>query len=409
MTTKKQRKEEAVIPSSFSGSILQDCLQWMQDRGAMQLENVSFQASPGTCGNSLGLFATKAFKRDEILFKIPQSCIINIGHALASPLSKEILHAFTQLDEHDDYNELMTAELLLWVFMSEQRQDATKHFYPYLHTLHAEAPTPHFWSPTLLQCLTGTNLEILNGSERILKEQSSLLLKLIPVFNGSFDKNRLSVVFSYSSLSWARGHYLSRGWDNIFELAFEGDELVDVNDLSAMVPILDICNHRPGEDWIKLQAEGDMLLVITNCDLLPGDEIYGNYGDKSNEILLYAYGFSLQNNPFDSVAVKIGAAQLASADPSQPDPSLPYYILRGEGIQGIPVELWKALSSLGGDEVEEEEEDGEEEVEVGLEECQLLIQFLEKKMKVLESSEGLAEATRRAIGAGYSTDSLRLQ
>jgi hypothetical protein len=265
-----------------------------------------------------------------VIFKIPQNCILNISHALSSPLSKEILDALSKLDDESAFNEIMTAELLLWVYMSEQGQSTVQYFSPYLGTLSKEAPNPHYWQASLLQGLEGTNLEILNGSQQILEEQSSLLLSLIPHMSYA-SKEQLERIFSYKSLSWARGHYLSRGWDNIFELDFGGDDIVDVNELSAMVPILDICNHKPGEDWITLKAEDAMLLVVTSCDLNVGDEIFGNYGDKSNEILLYAYGFSIQNNPFDSVALKLGTVGHGSnAD------ALPYYINKGEGLEGIP-------------------------------------------------------------------------
>jgi hypothetical protein len=123
---------------------------------------------------------------------------------------------------------------------------------------------------------------------------------------------------------------MNRSWDNIFELEFTGDDLVDVNELSAMVPILDICNHKGGEDWVTLKAEDSMLQIITNCDLLPGEEIFGNYGDKSNEILLYAYGFTIENNSFDSVTLKIG--RLGGREGLGES----YYLTRGDGISGIP-------------------------------------------------------------------------
>jgi hypothetical protein len=132
---------------------------------------------------------------------------------LSSILSKEILHSFSTLEDNHGNNDLMTAELLLWVYMSEQVHSESRHFYPYLHTLSKQPPSPHYWSEQLLHCLTGTNLEILNGSQRILHEQSALLLSLIPHMSAdsSKHKNALNDIFSYESLSWARGHYLSRG------------------------------------------------------------------------------------------------------------------------------------------------------------------------------------------------------
>lgn len=64
-----------------------------------------------------------------------------------------------------------------------------------------------------------------------------------------------------------------------------------------------------------------------------------------------------------------------------------YYVGRG-GLEGIPKELWRTLSSLIGD---DEDTDHDQPPEVGLEEIQLLHQFLTKKLAQLEVSKSLAE------------------
>ena len=100
------------------------------------------------------------------------------------------------------------------------------------------------------------------------------------------------------------------------------------------VPFLDMCNHQPGNEWITLTTENNMLTVISNFDLQPGDEIYGNYGEKSNETLLYAYGFCVPSNPYDNINLKLDT--IFNKSDNYHSNSTTYYISKGEGLSGIP-------------------------------------------------------------------------
>ena len=95
-----------------------------------------------------------------------------------------------------------------------------------------------------------------------------------------------------------------------------------------------MCNHQPGNEWIALTTENNMLTVTSNYDLNPGDEIFGNYGEKSNEILLYAYGFCIPGNPFDNINLKLDT--IFDRSDNYHSSSTTYYISRGEGLSGIP-------------------------------------------------------------------------
>ena len=143
--------------------------------------------------------------------QIPHTSILNIGNALSTPLAKDILSAFSNLtSENDEYLDLISAELLFWIYMSEQVNNDKAFFYPYLTCLSHPPPNPYYWSPSILHCLKGTNLEILNGSQTLLKDQSNMLLSLIPQLT-CLPADKLATIFAYESLAWAKGHYYSRG------------------------------------------------------------------------------------------------------------------------------------------------------------------------------------------------------
>ena len=67
------------------------------------------------------------------------------------------------------------------------------------------------------------------------------------------------------------------------------------------------------------------------------DELFSNYGDLSNERLLYAYGFALKDNKFDQVSLKLNI----QSNKSQYN----MFYLESGGISGVPKEMWRILSN----------------------------------------------------------------
>jgi hypothetical protein len=49
---------------------------------------------------------------------------------------------------------------------------------------------------------------------------------------------------------------------------------------------------------------------VTTAEQSAGSQLYNNYGPKSNEELLLGYGFAIEDNPDDVVALKLGTANL---------------------------------------------------------------------------------------------------
>ena len=100
---------------------------------------------------------------------------------------------------------------------------------------------------------------------------------------------------------------------------------------------------------------------------IQGQELYSNYGQLSNETLLYAYGFAIPGNKNDTVALRLATSPSSSSSSVvegvesivQRPMSTVYYISSG-GLAGIPSDLWRALSSLG-EGVSDADADGEEE------------------------------------------------
>ncbi len=61
-----------------------------------------------------------------------------------------------------------------------------------------------------------------------------------------------------------------------------------------------------------------------------GDEAFSNYGELSNEQLLFAYGFTIPENIYDKVAIKFSLTNSNSGNSNNV-----FYITSG-GISGVP-------------------------------------------------------------------------
>ncbi|KAJ9608136.1 hypothetical protein H2200_007124 [Cladophialophora chaetospira] len=74
----------------------------------------------------------------------------------------------------------------------------------------------------------------------------------------------------------------------------------------VLLPLLDLLNHRPGAqvEWqARYNFVGLQILEIYES----GQELCNNYGPRDNEGLLLAYGFVIENNPFDHLVISIKA------------------------------------------------------------------------------------------------------
>jgi len=71
-----------------------------------------------------------------------------------------------------------------------------------------------------------------------------------------------------------------------------------------VVPLLDILNHDQNAD-VTVRVKSASLDFISDTALVSGQQIWNNYGSKTNEELLMCYGFALEGNQSDSIVVPL--------------------------------------------------------------------------------------------------------
>ncbi|KAG0669802.1 hypothetical protein C6P45_003322 [Maudiozyma exigua] len=101
---------------------------------------------------------------------------------------------------------------------------------------------------------------------------------------------------SFIAYFWAHLTYTSRAFpERIINPNCDESDVM-------LLPIVDLLNHgnRTKVEW-STDKDGSFCYTNLEKDIPEGNEIFNNYGAKSNEELLYGYGFTIKDNEFDTV------------------------------------------------------------------------------------------------------------
>lgn len=281
---------------------------------------------------------------------------MGIGNVAETKLTARLRSAAEALGDKN----LVTSELLIWLHMihhaaagREQGGGGQGHdsnepgfFAPYLLSLGDVSPSPLSWPPDLREAFGGTNLLSLLDAEGSLEKQITFLQQAREQWASTRPPSceeegwLPESIFNLKNLVWARGHYLARRYPGRFatgESQLEGREALDgrevgLQQLGSMVPLLDCLNHNPAEEWLSFVVTPDILKVVCNYPVAKGKEIFANYGQQSSERLLYAYGFALEDNDHDAVALRLMGKQQGV----QGEKYLGTYYIQEGDLNGVP-------------------------------------------------------------------------
>ena len=162
------------------------------------------------------------------------------------------------------------------------------HKSPYVEHLPKQFNTPIYWTEEDLAWLQGTNL---SNEPAIRLQRMALQLK-------QFQALRPLPITSEQWV-WAHSVINSRSFPS---------SLIDPEREShpILLPVLDTFNHKTAQaiTWSP-DFLGRTLSFVTGSRYAQGEEVFNNYGGKSNEEFLMSYGFTVDALPSDHVAVKL--------------------------------------------------------------------------------------------------------
>ncbi|KAI9068836.1 SET domain-containing protein [Trametes sanguinea] len=252
-----------------------------------------------------------------------------------------------------------------WIAEPSSSQGALQHG-PYINMLPSpeKLRTPLHFSPAELEAFRGSNLfgatlDRRRDWEAEWEQCKTIVNAANPSWGTAFTWERYLTASTYLS---------SRAFPST--VLSEAPTLVTTSSsYPVLLPGIDALNHARGHpvSWLVSSgnasstpsAESTISLVI-HAATPRGAQLLNNYGPKPNSELILGYGFSLPNNPDDTIVLKIGGPSAASASSSQgAGASSPGKWEVGRGARGAePVwdAVLAAVRAQGGDEDDEEEE-----------------------------------------------------
>jgi hypothetical protein len=108
-------------------------------------------------------------------------------------------------------------------------------------------------------------------------------------------------IYILSNLKYLNLHRISSRSLSLCSASSSDSPPGEKDDDIHLIPLLDFANHSftPNCSW-RLENDGTIRLESLK-PLVANEEITISYGYKSNEQLLFSYGFTLENNPYDAV------------------------------------------------------------------------------------------------------------
>lgn len=352
---KGESSRQSLAQADTIGSRISAFTTWAEQRG-VRCGGAAVRDSGS--GMGLGLFASRDLSPGDEIASVPASAIVNSnvawqsasGKALRAVLRKAEWNSFLARPRHRPHpRHLLTpSEAAIVFFLIEQKiagRDSSWH--AWVEALPRSFDDPLWWSREQLKELEGTNLgETIASTERILRE----------VYLAVYNKMRprapgVLIDVPYETLRWAFSAYKSRRFPGRLLKQATGatdDAKVVAKDAGGareagiMVPFLGMSNHRYLQR-VTWRCAGGRIALVAGDNVVKGAQVYNNYGAKSNEELLCGYGFVLNPNPHDEVAVRLRVPpQLAAAGLVQPL----HYLTLGGAAKTIPASLVRALHML---------------------------------------------------------------
>lgn len=212
----------------------------------------------------------------------------------------------------------------------------------YIRYLPTEFPTLPLWMNSEdISLLKGTHLYIATNK---MKEKLNSFLNWLQ--NHDFIKKDeiLSQGIDYDDIKWA----YSVAWSRVFPIRMP-DENSPI--IPTLLPVVDTMNHKYAVKRTYLTDYGKKCFILRtdeDIDTL-GQEVFNNYGAKSNESFLFSYGFVQSYNTHDTYFVQLGFSNIIDPYSRQVliewnkeilKKKFRFYLEYGKSI---PEDLWKTM------------------------------------------------------------------
>ncbi|KAL1916423.1 uncharacterized protein VTP21DRAFT_5614 [Calcarisporiella thermophila] len=308
---------------------------WLRAHGA-HFPKLGFQGDISNMGG--GVVATSSIDPNEPLASVPLKLCMTLAKAFEA-------YPFFQSLFSPSHPKGVSRTSILAVYLALESLNPSSFYRPYLDTLPRNSwNMSQMAGADLKWWFKGTNL-----GEGVVEERLEILRQDFKWISEILVKENLwDPRLEWDLFLWANFMVSSRAFPQNVLFPDEG-----LGPSEMMVPLLDMFNHNFGQKIIWQGRDGNVEF-ISNDTIKAGEQVYNNYGGKSNEELLLGYGFCIEDNPLDYVAVKLnfsGPAAASQRDSILKRHGLPLrHFLRRQG--DLPSELLASLRILVANDME---------------------------------------------------------
>lgn len=288
---------------------LDQLLAFAKDNGVSLPQNVGFKNVEGK-----GICCIASDDIEQAVFQLPSHLIIT------KDLSNK--HFRDQVKSKEHHNTWLKLFLSKLKFSDEMiildNENITKLFRPYIMALPSQVDSPLGWNPSELALLNGTNLytslkeklqsiydewwNVIEGTSFQTRQYNIEQLSIDEIYEQITSKvfsEKILDFFSFPAFLWSHLMFTSRAFPERVINPYCDEYNV------ILLPVLDLLNHenRSKIQW-SCSSEGSFIFEKLE-PVSKGTEICNNYGAKGNEELLYGYGFVVDGNEFDNLALKL--------------------------------------------------------------------------------------------------------
>jgi histone-lysine N-methyltransferase SETD3 len=224
-----------------------------------------------------GVHSKARLERDEIILQVPLPLIMTSDVAKESAIGRRIRSSGCQLRSSHSW---------LACMLLQEKSNPNSFYAPYIQTLPQHYRNmPIFFDDEELKMLTGSfTLKMISDRKVSLKAEYDNIVRSVPEF----------AQYHHLEFFWARLAVITR----IF--GFE----VGTHKTDGLVAMADMLNHkRPNETSWHFDNGLNAFTITTTKRLLKGAQIFDSYGRKCNSRYFVNYGFSLDVNEDNQVAL----------------------------------------------------------------------------------------------------------
>ncbi|KAI1651321.1 SET domain-containing protein [Daldinia loculata] len=240
---------------------------------------------------------------DDVIVTLPLSKSLSYldairGHpAFASPSNSDTLSRESREYFPEEFLKETPPHVVGRFFLMQQYLlGPESKWWPYIRTLpqleHMSNILPVMWPSDDIEFLNGTNASAaIQDIKSTLKKEHKNALKLLP--------QKYHIEYTRPLYHWAYSIFTSRSFrpSLIFPAEASLGLPCELDDFSVLLPLYDIGNHSPLAKiaWTT-DEQTKMCMLKSRQTYSAGEQVFNNYGMKTNAELLLGYGFILPEN-----------------------------------------------------------------------------------------------------------------